>query len=123
MIFQSAVTQKVVQFIKEKYDGELEFLWLKTPQNAVVRHKDSRKWYAAILNIPKQKLGLEGLGNIDIIDLKCDRGLAYSLGDGKNYFPAYHMNKEHWIAIVLDEAVVLEEVYTLIDASYHITKG
>lgn len=122
MIFDKIETKQVLKYIKEKYGGEPEFLWAKTPGNAVFRHKDSLKWYAAILNIPKQKLGLNDNGNADILDLKCNPVLVGSLRDGKSYFSAYHMNKEHWLTVLLDQQVKIEDVFTLIDLSYEITK-
>lgn len=121
MIFESVETIKVISYIKEKYGDEPQFLWAKTPQNAVFRHKDSLKWYGAILNVAKQKLGISQIGNTDILDLKCDPLLIGSLRDGKTYFPAYHMNKEHWITILLDDNVQLDKVFSLIDLSYKIT--
>ena len=30
----------------------------------------------------------------------------------------YHMNKEHWISILLDGTVPIEKIYDLIDVSY-----
>ncbi|WP_423775113.1 MmcQ/YjbR family DNA-binding protein [Bartonella apis] len=35
--------------------------------------------------------------------------------------PAYHMNKDSWITIVLDETVSIKEIYDLIDQSYSLT--
>lgn len=35
--------------------------------------------------------------------------------------PAYHMNKEHWIGIILDGKMKEEEIESLISDSYHLT--
>lgn len=35
--------------------------------------------------------------------------------------PAYHMNKEHWITILLDGTVSKEKICELIDISYELT--
>lgn len=122
MIFCGSVTGQVILYVKEKYGDDPEFLWAKTPENAVFRHRGTLKWYGAILTVQRQKLGLVGDGTVEILDLKCDPTLIGSLRDGKTYLPAYHMNKEHWITILLDEAARLEEVYSLIDLSYNMTK-
>ena len=40
----------------------------------------------------------------------------------RGILPAYHMNKEHWITIVLDSPFPEEEIYNLINLSYDLTK-
>ena len=35
--------------------------------------------------------------------------------------PAYHMNKDHWVSIVLDGSMKDEEIMRLIADSYHLT--
>lgn len=122
MKFDGVETNKVLKYVKEKYGTEPEFLWAKFPGNAVLRHKNTLKWYGVLLNIPKQKLGLVDDGNVDILDLKCEPILIGSLIDGKRYFPGYHMNKEHWITILLDGSVLSDEIFSLIDLSYTVTK-
>lgn len=88
------------------------------------RQKVNRKWFAALLmQTPKRRLGLEGGGGVDILDLKCDPRLIGSLLDGKRYLPGYHMNKEHWITLLLDGSIPLEEIYGQIDMSYNLSCG
>ena len=121
MIFTDKNSGPVLDYIKSTYGGEPEFLWAKSPLNAALRHKGTKKWYAAILRLPRNKLGLTGSELIDIIDLKCDPLLVTSLIGQPGYLPAYHMNKEHWITILLDGTVPTEDICPLIDLSYKIT--
>lgn len=116
-------TAQVTRYIAEKYGVAPEFLWAKTPENAVFRHRSNAKWFAALLmETPRKRLNLPGEGQVDILDLKCDPKLSGSLKDGRHYLPGYHMNKEHWITVVLDSGVCMDEVYGLIDLSYAATK-
>lgn len=123
MVLNRPEAQSVIQYVRETYGTELEFLWAKSPQNAVLRHHDTLKWYAVLLNIPRRKLGLSEAGNVDILDLKCDPRLIGSLIDMKRYFPGYHMNKEHWITLLLDGSLSDEEIFPLIDLSYRMTQA
>ena len=110
--------------IRETYGVEPEFLWAKTPNNAVFRHPDNKKWFAVLLMaIQKNKLGLAGEGSIDILDLKCPPQLVTSLQSDGRCLPGYHMNKEHWIGVPLDGRLPPEELFTLISMSYDITKA
>lgn len=121
-IFKANYTKEIVAYIKNKYRDELEFLWEKSPKNAVVRRKSSKKWYAAILTISKRKLNLNSDEIIEIINLHNSPEEIEKLIDNKKYFPAYHMNKKHWCTICLDGTVELKEIYKLIDISYELAK-
>ncbi|MCL1905819.1 MAG: hypothetical protein FWG06_02290, partial [Clostridiales bacterium] len=56
-VFKSEQAKKVIEYVRHAYGGELEFLWQRSPKNAVFRRKDTRKWYGALLVLPENKLG------------------------------------------------------------------
>ena len=116
--FLSEYTYRVIDYIKEKYSDEPEYLWEKFPDNAVFRHKNNQKWYAAILTVQRGKVGLEGDGKCEVIDLKGPLEKLAALIDNKNFLPGYHMNKKHWYTIRLDGSVNLDEIFKHIDSSY-----
>ena len=121
-IFKANYAKEIINYIKNKYRDELEFLWEKSPKNAVVRRKFSKKWYAVILTVSKRKLNLDCDEIIEIINLHNSPEEIEKLIDNKKYFPAYHMNKKHWCTICLDGTVELKEIYKLIDISYELAK-
>ena len=121
-IFKANYTKEIVAYIKNKYGDKLEFLWEKSPKNAVVRRKSSKKWYAVILTVSKRKLNLDCDEIIEVINLHNIAEEMKKLIDNKKYFPAYHMNKKYWCTICLDGTVELEEIYKLIDISYELAK-
>ena len=100
----------------------MDFLWEKSPKNAVIRRKSSNKWYAVILIISKRKLNLDSDKIIEVINLHNSSEEIEKLIDNKRYFPAYHMNKKYWCTICLDGRIELEEIYKLIDISYELAK-
>ena len=121
-IFKANYTKEIVAYIKNKYRDELEFLWEKSPKNAVVRRKSTKKWYVAILTVSKRKLNLDSDEIIEVINLHNRVEEIEKLIDNKKYFPAYHMNKKHWCTICLDGTVELKEIYKLIDISYELAE-
>ena len=121
-IFKTDYTNEIINYIKNKYGDELEFLWEKSPKTAVVRRKYSKKWYAVILTISKRKLNLDSDELVEVINLHNSPEEIEKLIDNKKYFPAYHMNKKHWCTICLDGTVELEKIYKLIDMSYELAK-
>lgn len=120
-VFKGDCAHAVINYVREKYGDELEFLW-KDFKNAVWRRKDNKKWYAAVLTVAKRKLGLDCDGLVAVIDLRTDPEVLSSLLDGKRYFPAYHMNKRHWFTMRLDGSVPAEEICTWLDKSYELAK-
>ena len=121
-IFKTDYTNEIINYIKNKYGDELEFLWKKSPKTAVIRRKSTKKWYAVILTISKRKLNLDSDELVEVINLHNSPEEIEKLMDNKRYFPAYHMNKKHWCTICLDGTVELKEVYKLIDISYELAK-
>lgn len=113
----------MIRHIGDRYHDDPEFLWERFPQNAVFRCKDNAKWYAALLTVPRSKLGLPGGEPIEIIDLRTNPQDVERLVDGKHYFPGYHMNKKNWFTICLDGSVPIEEIFERIGISYRIAQG
>ncbi|MDM8201272.1 MmcQ/YjbR family DNA-binding protein [Allofournierella massiliensis] len=108
-------------FILENYNTESDFPWMKHPNYEVFRHSNNQKWFALIMDIPKNKLGLQGSDLLDVVNLKCDTLLIGSLRCEPGFFPAYHMNKDSWITIALDGSVSDDKIKMLLDASYDAT--
>ncbi len=92
------------QFILAWYPSESDCPWASHPRHKVFRHRGNRKWFALIMNVSRDKLGLSGSDMLDVVNLKCDPLLIPSLRERPGCFPAYHMNKTHWITVALDAA-------------------
>ena len=121
-IFRENCAHKIIEYAREKYGDELEFLWERYPDAAVLRRKDNQKWYALFMTISKSKLGLDDSEPAEIIDLRFDKDELPQKVDGKLYFPGYHMNKKHWITMLLDGSVTVEEILDCLDGSYRLAK-
>ena len=120
-VFTSKQTIAIINYVKAKYDNDLEFLWKKSPKNAIWRNQNNRKWYGAVLVISKDKLKIESNEMVEILDLRYQKNDIKNIIDNYKIFPGYHMNKDNWITIILDGRVELEEIYQLIDNSYQLS--
>lgn len=112
--------KELFEWVKETYGTIPDYPW--NDWNCVLRHKENNKWYALIMEVPESKLGLMGERIVDVVNVKCDPVLIGSLRMKKGFFPAYHMNKDKWISIILDGSVPEDEIKDLIDLSYQLTK-
>lgn len=115
-VFESKAAKQLVEFAKQKYGDEMEFLWKKFPDNAILRRKDTKKWYAVFGKVNLKKLGIDKdkLAEIAII-----RGKQSDI-DEKNILPAWHMNKKNWITILLDENIDTETMLSKLTESYNL---
>lgn len=119
-VFQSDGAKQLIAYVQDRYQDQLEYLWPKFPRNAVWRRQDNAKWYAALLTVTKEKIGLPGGDTVEIVDLRQPPQELAALIDGKRYFPGYHMNKKHWLTICLDGSVPMAEIYQRLDVSYRL---
>ncbi|MCH5299360.1 MAG: MmcQ/YjbR family DNA-binding protein [Ruminococcus sp.] len=117
-VFRSDQTHAVIEYVREKYGDELEFLWKKFSDNAIWRRKDSQKWYGLVLTIPRSKLGLSSDEIVEIIVMRIKPEQMSQTVDNKKYFPGWHMSKKSWYTIILDGSVSNEEIFRRIDESY-----
>ena len=109
------------KYIENVYGVTAEFPWLSAPTFAVYRHESNQKWFAVIMEIPKAKLGIDEEGNINVVNLKSDPLLIGSLILDNGIYPAYHMNKNHWITVCLDGTVEEDKIEWLLGLSFELT--
>ena len=112
-------TKRIMDQIQEKYGNQLEYLWEKSPDTAVLRHEGNQKWYAVLMRIPWDRLdkGREGL--VEAVNLKHDQ--VADLLSQMGIYPAFHMNKRYWISIPLDDTLTDEKVLELFERSWFLT--
>ena len=113
--------EQFIQYISDEYGIDGEYLWAKYPRFCAFRHPGNRKWFALVMDVPKNKLGMEGADALDVVNLKCDPILSGSLRKEPGIFPAYHMNKASWITVALDGSVPDDQIRMLLDMSYDAT--
>lgn len=111
----------LLDFALLRYHDQPEYLWRSSPGHAVLRHAENRKWYLLVMNLPREKLGMPGGGSVDVAELKCDPILSGSLRGEPGILPAYHMNRDSWITVLLDGSVDPERLAFLLDVSYTLT--
>ena len=109
-------------YISETFITTGEQLFAKYPSFRVFRHLGNRKWFAVIMDIPRKNLGLPGDGEISVVNLKCASILIGSFREESGIFPAWHMNKAHWLSVALDGTASDDSLMFLLDMSYELTK-
>ena len=109
-------------YILENYNVKEDHPWMDEPNYEVFRHFGNNKWFALILDVPKNKFGLKDDGILDVLNVKCDPIVVGGLLGEPGFFPAYHMSKDKWISIALDGTADDDKIKVLLDMSYNLTK-
>lgn len=111
--------QEFETYILKTYGVEADYPW-QDKSNAVFRHNAGKKWFALVMDIPVSRLGKRSDEIAAVVNLKCAPLLISSFLKDKGIYPAYHMNKAHWISVLLKE-VDSDELKALLDMSYTLT--
>ena len=117
------ISSEIIDYCNNKYGGSHVNPFKKHPDIlAFVNEKN--KWYALMSNVDYSKLNKNPdiTTKVKILNVKYLTDNISDIIDNKNIFPAYHMNKKHWISIVLDKNIKLETIKELIDISYSLVK-
>lgn len=68
--------------------------------------------------VPYRTIGIKKAGDVDILNVKCEPIIMGSFRGKPGFCPAYHMNKDKWITILLDGSAEQEDIKTLLAMSY-----
>ena len=113
--------EELTVYIFDEYSVEPDHPFPMDDVSSVFRHIDNRKWFALVMNVPYRTLGIAKDGDVDILNIKCDPLVIGSLRGKAGFLPAYHMNKDKWITILLDGSAEKEEIIPLLAMSYSMT--
>ena len=118
--FQTAQARRIADFIFAEFGGTPEFLWANLPTYAAFRRDESKKWYALIGTVPRNKVDAASRSGetVEVINVKADPNDLKEMLNLRGYYPAYHMNKKSWVSIILDDTLPDEEIRERLRDSY-----
>lgn len=111
--------EDLFDWVKKQYGTDPDYPW--KDENAVLRHQENNKWYGLVMKVGADKLGIADKTEVTILNVKCDPMMIGSLRTQPGFFPAYHMNKDSWISILLNESKLDETIKNLVAMSYRLT--
>lgn len=117
-VFASEQAKLIIRIAYEKYGSREEYLWETSPDAAVLRRLDNKKWFAVLMKIPRKKLGYASDEIVEVIDLRIDPDELDKLLPNGRYFRGWHMNKRLWTTIILDGSVDTTELIGRLESSY-----
>lgn len=103
-----------------QFGVESERSFKEDPTITVLMRTDNKKWFAATKNIGWRFLGFERSGRVDILNVKLDPREVAKLRVREGFMPAWKMNQNNWVTIILDGTVPDDEVYGLLGKAYEL---
>lgn len=113
--------QDFLEYCLNTYGTSPDYPFDEDFETAVLRHADTRKWYAIVMRVSRRKFGFDSDEVIDVVNLKLPTEMFGSFGAADGVYPAYHMNKLHWISVLLPDAPE-DIVQFLVNVSFEATK-
>lgn len=123
---------QVAAYVKKKYGVTAEHPWAKYPEYATFKAGENEKWFAILMHVSGKVLGYKddrasngcvdfiagNDGMVWVINVKAEPEFIMMASGMRGFLPAYHMNKQHWVTILLDGSVPMEQVKGCIDRSF-----
>jgi len=113
--------QEFLEYCFNTYGTSPDYPFDEDFETVVLRHADNRKWYAVSMKVSRRKFGFESDEVIDVVNLKLPTEMFGSFGAADGVYSAYHMNKLHWISVLLPDAPD-DVVRFLVNVSFEATK-
>ena len=113
--------QSFLEYCLNTYGTSPDYPFDDHLETAVFRHADNRKWYAIVMKVSRRKFGFDSDEVIDVVNLKLPTEMFGSFGVADGVYPAYHMNKLHWISVLLPDTPE-DVIQFLVSVSFEATK-
>ena len=114
--------QSFFEYCLSAYSTAPDYPFDEDFETAVLRHADNRKWYAIVMRVSRRKFGFDSDEVIDVVNLKLPTEMFGSFGASDGVYPAYHMNKLHWVSVLLPDSPD-DIVRFLVNVSFEAAKG
>ena len=125
-VFISNQANRLAKLIYNRYHELPDFPFEsdKISNYGVFRYHGNNKWYGLIMNVNKSVFGGPNKEEfVDVINVRIDETRRDEILKENCIYPSYHMNKQKWVSILLDESLNDEEIMEYIDWSRNFMIG
>ena len=113
----ATIRDSLISFAAEQLGCSTDYPFVRYPEYLALRNPLNGKWCGLVMRVPQTCVGIPGDDEVDIVNVKLDPLMIASLKTQPGYAPAWHMNKEHWISVLLDGSVPLDQACALLEMS------
>ena len=109
---------EIEDYILSSFEATTDHSFEGDPTVTIFRRLDNNQRFAATKNIGCRSVNVERAGRIDILNVSVNPRLVATLREREGFRPAWRMNRNKWVTILLDGTVPDEEIRSYLDMSY-----
>ena len=118
-VFESDTDEEYLPFnVADNISGYV----MNVREKAEALLEEIKTQYALFMTIPYKSLGLAKAGKVDVLNIKLPPAKVTQLVDRQHFYPAYHMNKKHWLTVMLKKDADIALVQELLAESYRLVE-
>ena len=111
-------------FILDSYSVSADYPFEEDFETGVFRHGSNKKWFGIAMRIPYNRIVPDRDGIVDVVNVKCPPEIIASIvAVEPGVYPAYHMNKGHWVTLALDGSCDDGLIGWLVGISFELTQA
>lgn len=117
--------EKYEAYVSESFECAVDYPWpdYEGDVSTAVWRCPNNRMFALVMDITYRKFGFESDDPVSVVNLKVDPDKKDLLIDGKSVFPGYHMNKKHWVSVLLTAVTSWERLSEMTRYSYDLVKS
>ncbi len=109
---------EIEDYILGTYEAATDHSFEGDPTVTIFRRLDNNQRFAATKNIGCRSVNAGNTGRIDILNVSVSPRLVATLREREGFRPAWRMNSNKWVTVLLDGTVPDDEIRSLIDEGY-----
>lgn len=119
------IREKFEAYLPKTFECAVDYPWpdYEGDVSTAVWRCPNNKMFALVMDITYRRFGFESDEPVSAVNLKVDPEKLESLVDGKSVFPAYHMNKKHWVSVLLTSVTDWNALEEMTKRSYELVVG
>jgi predicted DNA-binding protein (MmcQ/YjbR family) len=103
------------KYLSARYEALADHSFKEDVSVLVYSRPDNKKWFAAAKNVGRRSVDAGSEGRINILNVKLSPKEVATLRSREGFRPAWRMNQNSWVTILLDGTVADDEIYSLVD--------
>ena len=107
-------------YLASQYGATSDHSFKEDSSVTVFMRPDNSKWFAASKNVGRRSVDAGNEGRIDILNIKLNPREVATLRTREGFRPAWRMNQNSWVTVLLDGTVPDDEVYGLLEKAYNL---
>lgn len=115
--------KKFMEFVRKHFGVPGDNPFREESPDTMVFRTPEKSWFALVMTVSFKNLGFRSDAPVSVVNLKHRPEHIPEIVDNHRIFNAYHMNKKHWITVILSDNMDFDLLRELTEESYKLVTG